>query len=124
MAERTVPARLSLRGPAALWVALLAGPAAAGLQLSVSYALVKWACASGGEWLLVGLAVAFLLVAAGSAALGFVHLVSVGDEHGAARTWSADSRRVLAVTAIGLNALIVLFFVNTLIAHLGLTPCE
>jgi succinate dehydrogenase/fumarate reductase cytochrome b subunit len=116
--------RLSPRGPAGLWMALLAGPAAASLQLSVNYALVKWACAAAGEWLLVVLATAFLAVSAAGAALGFVHFASPGAQREAAQAWSADSRRLLAATAIGLNLLIALLLVNTLIAYAALTPCE
>ncbi len=116
--------RAALRGPVALWVALLAGPVAASLQLSVNYALVKWACAHGGEWVLTVIAAALLIVALGGAALGYLHLARVDGSHPVAQTWSADSRRVLAVTAIGLDVLIAVFVVNTLIAIAALTPCE
>ena len=116
--------RVAPRGPLSLWLALLAGPTAASLQLSVSYALVKWACAAGGAWLLATLAGVFLAVTIAGVGLGLVHLVSVGGEHEVARTWSAESRRLLAATAVGLDALIAVFFVNTLIAIAALSPCE
>ena len=124
MAAPLLVDRFAPRGPLSLWLALLAGPTAASLQLSVNYALVKWACAAGGAWLLATLAGLFLFGTIAGVGLGFVHLVSVGEEHGVARTWSADSRRLLAATAVGLNALIAVFFVNTLIAMAVLSPCE
>jgi hypothetical protein len=116
--------RLALRGPLSLWLSLLAWPVAASLQLSASYALVKWACASGGAWLLATVAVVLLAMTLAGVALGFVHLVAVGDEHGVAQAWSAHSRRLLGATAVGLNALVAVFFVNTLIAMAVLSPCE
>jgi hypothetical protein len=116
--------RLAPRGPLSLWLALLAGPTAASLQLSVNYALVKWACAAGGAWVLATIATALLIVSVAGVGLGFAHLVPAGEEHDAARTWSAESRRLLAATAVGLNALIAVFFVNTLIAMAVLSPCE
>ena len=45
----TAAERSTARSAAGLWLALLAGPLAASLQLSLNYALVKWACANGGE---------------------------------------------------------------------------
>jgi hypothetical protein len=113
-----------VRGPLALWLALLAGPAAASLQLSVNYALVKWACAAGASWVLVALTAGFLALALAGIALGTVHFVSVRGGHPVAQTWSAQSRRLLAVTAIGLNALIAVFLINALIAIAALSPCE
>jgi hypothetical protein len=107
-----------------LWLALLAGPGAASLQLSVNYALVKWACANGGEWVLTAIAVTLLAVALGGAALGLLHFVSVHQGPPVAEAWSADSRRLLAATAIGLDALVATFLINVLIALAALTPCE
>jgi hypothetical protein len=113
-----------VRGPFALWLALLAGPAAASLQLSVNYALVKWACAAGASWVLALLTTSFLAIAVAGIALGTVHFTGVSGEHPVAQTWSAQSRKLLAVIAIGLNALIAVFLINTLIAIATLSPCE
>jgi hypothetical protein len=114
----------AVRGALGLWLALLAGPSAATLQLSLNYALVKWACANGGEWVLTAITVASFALAIGGAALGVVHLVATGDERGGVPIWSADSRRVLAITAVGLDLLIAILLVNSLIAIAALTPCE
>jgi hypothetical protein len=120
----TVIEREVARGPFGLWLALLAGPGVASLQLSVNYALVKWACASGGAWVLATLAAVFLAVAVAGVVLGAMHLVSVGEDHPVSRTWSAQSRHLLAAVAIGVDALIAIFLVNTLIAIATLSPCE
>jgi hypothetical protein len=120
----TVVERDVARGPTGLWLALLAGPAAASLQLSVNYALVKWACAAGRAWVLAALAAMFLAVAIAGLVIGTRHLVSVGGDDPLSRTWSAPSRHLLAAVAIGMNALIAIFLINTLIAIATLSPCE
>ena len=107
-----------------LWLALLAGPAAASLQLSVNYALVKWACRQGGAWVLWALTAAFMVVSVIGVALALVHLVRAGDRHPATQIWSTESRRLLAMTAVGLDALVVVFLLNSMIALQVLSPCE
>ena len=119
----TTADRPAARGALGLWLALLAGPAAATLQLSLNYALVKWACASGGEWVLTAISFALFALSIGGAALGVGHL-AVRDDRGGLPIWSTDSRRVLAIIAIGLDLLIAIFLVNTVIAIAALTPCE
>ena len=118
------PTARTVRGPLGLWLGLLAGPTAGALQLSVNYALVKWACAAHQEWALAALAVLLLLIALAGAGLGAVHLVSVGPEQRVAEVWSADSRRLLALIAVGLDVLFAIFVVNSLIAIAVLSPCE
>ena len=70
------------------------------------------------------LAAGFLAIAMAGVALGAVHLLGVGDEHPAGRTWSAQSRHLLAAIAIGVDALIAIFLINSLIAIATLSPCE
>jgi hypothetical protein len=50
-----------------LWVGLLSGPLAWGLQLQTSYSLTETACATGHQWLLhlVGFAAVLVPVASG-----------------------------------------------------------
>ena len=120
----TVVEREVVRGPFGLWLALLAGPAGASLQLSVNYALVKWACAAGASWVLAGLALVFLAMAGVGLALGATHLSSVGGDDPAGRTFSAQSRHLLAAVAVGMNSLVAIFLINTLIGIATLSPCE
>ncbi len=124
MSDATVADRLGPRSPLGLWLALLLGPVAASLQLSVNYALVKWACAHGGEWVLATITAALLAVALGGAALGYLHRTGVREPDRVAQTWSPGSRGLLAATAIGLDVLIAVFLINSLIAFAALTPCE
>ena len=120
----TVVERDVVRGPFGLWLALLAGPAGASLQLSVNYALVKWACAAGASWVLAGLALVFLAMVGAGLALGATHLLSVGGDDPAGRTFSAQSRHLLAAVAVGMNSLVAIFLINTLIGIAALSPCE
>ena len=116
--------RPATRGPLGLWLALLAGPAAGALQLSVNYALVKWACAAHQAWVLGALAGLLLLVTLSGLALGVGHLVSTRADDRVALLWSADSRRLLAAIAVGLDAFFAIFVLNALIAIAVLSPCE
>jgi hypothetical protein len=122
-ADRTVT-----RGPLGLWLALLAGPTAGAVQLSVNYALVKWACAAHQGWVLAAVAALLLVVTlAGALAgvvLGAAHLVGIRAGDPVADLWSVDSRRLLAVVAIGLDVLFAVFVLNALIAIAVLSPCE
>lgn len=124
MVASTRPLAPPVRQPYGLWLALLAGPTAASLQLSVNYALVKWACAARAAWVLPAVAAVLLAIAVGGGLLGVTHLAVARRDDAVARTWSAESRRLLALMAIGLDALIALFLVNTLIAMAALSPCE
>jgi len=112
------------RGPIDLWMALLAGPVAGALQLSVGYALVKWACAAGGEWLLGVLAGVFLATALGGAAWAATHLRTTGEPDRSRQEWSAGSRQLVAMMAIGVNLLTAIFMANAIIAIAALSPCE
>jgi hypothetical protein len=112
------------RGAVSLWLAFITGPVAAALQLLVNYALVKWACATGGEWVLGALTAVLLVVALGGAAVAARHLREARPDQAAADMWSADSRRLIAATAVGVDVLVALFLVNSAIAIAALTPCE
>lgn len=112
------------RSPLGLWLALLSGPLAASIQLSVGYALVKWACANGGTWALGVLAGVLLAAVLGGGALAAVHLADTGPEDAVARTWSPSSRGLLAVVALALNVFTAIFLTNVIIALSALSPCE
>ena len=69
-----------------------------------------------------------ILVDSGNAQIGMglppLLRAAVRGEDRVARTWSADSRRLLAVIAIALNGFMALFLINVLIAMASLSPCE
>jgi hypothetical protein len=60
--------------PLPLWAGILAGPVAWASDLCVSYALVKWSCASHRGALLHMITVAALAVVAGGAVVSFLAL--------------------------------------------------
>jgi hypothetical protein len=114
-----------IRRPVGLVVALISAPAAVTLQLSISYALVKWACATDRAWVLGLLAgIAFACTLAG-VALGAWNLETATRwDAGGDWYWSGRSRRLLACVAIGLGLFSAIFVVNSAIAIAHLSPCE
>ena len=52
------------------------------------------------------------------------YTASIRGDDGVARLWSADSRRLLAVIAVGLDAVFAVVLLNALIAIAVLSPCE
>lgn len=112
------------RGLVWLWLAMLAGPLAAGLHLQVGYALVKPACGSRQTWILVGVAAVCGALAIAGAWLGWRCLVRIGpakDEGGGRRL---DRSYLMATVAIGLDLLLLLFIVTSTFPILVLSPCE
>ena len=106
-----------------LWASMLAGPLAFAFNIQVGYALVKWACSRQQPFVLIVVAAAALALAAGGAWLGWGRLVQVrgaANEEGAR---AIDRSYFMAVIAIGLDALVALWIVATVI-HLVLSPCE
>jgi hypothetical protein len=114
----------TVRNPITLWVALLVGPTVSALQLTVGYALVKWACAAGGEWVLALLAGVFLALALAGAALAVGHLQTSGERPPGGPPWSTESRQLLATVALAVNLFTVVFIGNALIGIAALSPCE
>ena len=107
-----------------LWTAMLAGPIAAGLNLQLGYALVKWACATRHTDVLIVMTVGALTTALVGAALGWWCLTKIGaaaNEQGGRTT---DRSYFLAVVAIGFNVLLVLLNVMWAVPAFVLSPCE
>ncbi len=73
------PERGRTPSPLWLWTAILAGPCAWALDLSSSYALVKWACAHQGTDLLRLMTLAAVGVAAAGGALSASALARTRD---------------------------------------------
>jgi hypothetical protein len=111
------------RGAVVLWTAVLLAPAAGALDLLVSYALVKPACAQGNENLLTLVSVgAFVMVIAGGwlAWSCLARLREATEEGG--RT--IDRSYFMAVGAIALNALMAILIVTFVVHRFVLSPCE
>ena len=105
------------------WVALGAGLLAAGLHLPVSYALVKWSCATNQRGALIVLSAIAFCVTAGGAWLAGVcqsRLRSPADTDGAAQR---DRSVFVAQAALGIDAILALFIAASTIGPLVLSPC-
>lgn len=105
------------------WTALAMGMLAAGLHLPVSYALVKWSCASNQRTVLVLLAVVAFLVAAGGAWIAWscqAQLRSRADPQGEA---PADRSLFVAQVAVGTDVILALFIAASTVGPLVLSPC-
>ena len=111
------------RGLVQLMAALFAGPVAAALHLQVSYALVKWTCATGGTGLLIAVAAVACIVSLAGAWLGWSLMGRMPQvsEAGACRV---DRSFFIAVVAIGLDVLLALFVIVSAFAVFVLSPCE
>jgi uncharacterized membrane protein len=111
------------RGAVVLWTAVLLAPAAGALDLLISYALVKPACAQRNENLLTLVSAgAFVMVIAGGwlARSCLARLREATEEGG--RT--IDRSYFMAIGAIALNVLIGILIVTFVVNRFVLSPCE
>ena len=111
------------RGLVQLMAALFVGPVAAGLHLQISYALVKWTCATGGTVVLIAVAALACGLSLAGAWLAWSLLARMRQvsEDGGRRI---DRSFFLAIVAIGLDVLLALFVVISAFAVFVLSPCE
>jgi hypothetical protein len=109
--------------PLPLWVGLLSGPTAWALDLGISYALVKWACAADRSHSLRLLSVAALVMVAGGALLSWQALrTSRGepDDGGTPR----QRARFMAVLGLTSSALFTLAIVASAVPRWMLDACQ
>jgi hypothetical protein len=107
---------------------LLAGvllpPLAWALDLQVSYALVKWSCATGwhaGLWIVPALSLSLVAAAAWHSWGCWTALRQQAAPAGAAHE---DRSYFLAVTGLALAALFALLIVTSALPRALLSPCE
>jgi hypothetical protein len=103
---------------------LFIGPAAWGLNLQISYSLVKWACASGTPQVLPMLSAAALALVAGGLVVSWRCWAQLRGEADADGGRVVDRSYFLAVTGIGLNALFVLLILTSGALPFIVGPCE
>ena len=110
-------------GLALLWFGVLAGPAAAGLNMFAGYALTKWACASGHTFVLTAIAAVTLMVALSGAWVGWSCRRQLRDanEHGGT---IVDRSYFAALVGTGLSLITGLLIVLQAFPHFVLSPCE
>ena len=97
--------------PLPLWTGILAGPIAWALNLTLSYALVKWTCSTGRLGVLQGITPGALVLVAGGALLSWrAWRVTAGDEptDGGAPRQRARFMALLGLTSSALFALAIL----------------
>ena len=97
--------------PLSLWTGIVAGPAAWAIDLTASYALVKWSCLSQRQTLLHLLTVVALAACAGGAVVSWLALRRSDD---AVATDGGDPRQrahfmaILGLTSCALFALTII----------------
>ena len=124
MATRDVRDYWDSRGLVLLWLAFVSGPAAWALNQLIGYALVKPACrADGTRFIHLGLSGATLLltILGGSVALSCLLQLRRANPTGSRRD---DRSQLLAISGVGLNALLALLIVTAAIAQFLLGPCD
>jgi hypothetical protein len=117
-------ADLKWLSPLPLWTGILAGPVAWALDLSISYALVKWACSNQREALLRSMTPAALVVVAGGAVLS---LMAVQQTAGDTPTDGGNPRqraRFMAILGLTSCALFALAIVAGAIPRWMLDACQ
>ena len=106
-----------------IWFALIAGPLAWALRELVGYALVRPSCVAGTtQWLLLTAAAMLALTLSGVVA-GRICVVRAGggrDDGGS----PADRAWFMGTVALGLDLLIALLIVLSVVSEITLSPCE
>ena len=109
--------------PLPLWAGLLSGPTAWGLDLGISYALVKWACATHRGDVLRLLSATALAIVAGGAVLSWQALRTARgepDDGGAPR----QRARFMAMLGLMSSALFALAIVAGAVPRWMLDACQ
>jgi hypothetical protein len=110
--------------PLALWTGILAGPITWAIDLTASYALVKWTCSSQREAVLHAITVGALLTVAAGAMVSFVALRHAAD---GTPTDGGDPRqraRFMAILGLASCALFALQIASTAIPQWVLDACH
>lgn len=111
------------KGLGLLWFSVLSGPIAWGLDLLISYALVKPVCFADARFTLTAINGSALVVVIVGALVGRTCLTRIGDardDGDRPEDWSYFT----AVVGVWLNVLIGLLIVFATIPHFVLSPCE
>jgi hypothetical protein len=105
------------------WLAFVLAPVAASIQVGIGYALVKPACAAGGNAILTTLSLLTLAMSVGGAWLGWTRMqLAIGASDSGGR--ALDRRWFVAALAAGFNVLVALLILTSTLPHFILSPCE
>ena len=129
MAERVQTARdergwfSSPAGIGLLWLGLLAAPVAWALDLTISYAIVKWTCGSQHTFVLHLMTAMTLLMTAAGAAASWSALQRAPDEASDDGPRPIDRGRFMALLGLVSSAVFALAIVGNQIPRLLLDAC-
>jgi dolichyl-phosphate-mannose--protein O-mannosyl transferase len=110
--------------PLPLWAGILAGPVAWALDLSLSYALVKWTCASRQPMLMHALPAAALAMVATGAVLSFIALRRTSGDTPTDGGHPVARARFMAILGLTVCALFALTIVAGTIPWWVLDACR
>lgn len=110
--------------PLPLWSGILAGPVAWALDLTVSYAIVQWTCASGNGAVLHGITPAALLIVAAGALLSFLALQQSAGESPADGEMPQQRARFMAILGLTSCALFAMTIVAGAVPRWVLDACR
>jgi NAD/NADP transhydrogenase alpha subunit len=110
--------------PLPLWTGILAGPVAWALDLSISYALVKWTCANQRQTMLQAMTSLALVCVAGGAALSFIALRSTAGDTPTDGGEPRQRARFMAILGLASCALFALAIVAGAIPRWVLDACQ
>lgn len=108
----------------ALWLGVLAGPAAWFLHLNISYSLVRLVCSSGHGWLLHLTTIATLLLAAAGLWVAWRSWNRVAQPEVTKRPAMLERTRFIALAGIGLSGFFLLVILLAWIPEFLLHPCS
>ena len=110
--------------PLPLWSGILAGPAAWAIDLTASYALVKWVCATQGYAVLHGITVGALAIVAVGAVLSWLAFQQTRSDVPTDGGRPRQRARFMAVLGLALNALFALQIVAGAVPRWVLDACQ
>jgi hypothetical protein len=118
------PGDLRWLSPLPLWAGILAGPVAWAVDLSASYALVKWTCASQREAVLHLITLASLLVIVGGAVVSWVALQHTAADVPTDGGGPRQRARFMAILGLASSALFALMIIAIAIPRWVLDACQ
>ena len=110
--------------PLPLWSGILAGPVAWALDLTLSYAIVQWTCATGNGTVLHGITPAALLIVAAGALPSFLALQQTAGEAPADGGMPRERARFMAILGLTSCALFALTIVAGAVPRWVLDACR
>jgi hypothetical protein len=118
------PADLRWLSPLPLWTGILAGPVAWALDLGISYAIVKWLCASQREAPLHLITLAALTIVAGGAVMSFLALQQTTGDVPTDVGTPRHRARFMAILGLTMCALFALQIVAGAIPKWMIDACQ